>query len=132
MKKQIRFIALAVALSGVAALNVKVALAAKKTYDLTLSRIGTLDEDPEGGINKDEHGVSDCDIYKYNREQAESYVIQVVTPGIKAKGGFSYKGRWIQIGLEVSINATVGFPDCKDSKPNCCLKSHLEKGLQYY
>lgn len=54
MKKQIKIIALMITLSGVAALNVKVALATRSTYDLTMSRIGVLDKSREGSIDNDE------------------------------------------------------------------------------
>lgn len=135
MKKGIKIIVLTIVLGAVAALNVKVVLDTNKSYDLTMANIEAISGE-HGDGNKDEvpniGDVSKCDIFIYNREQAETYVSQTITQSMKAKGKITYRGRSIELGVGVAVGATIGIPDCEESKPNCCIKSHIEKSPKYY
>lgn len=131
MKKNILYVIFVLTLCVVAVLNVKIVQTENKSYDLSMVSIEAI-SNGGNGENGDGETVSDCDIFKYNREQAEGYKDVVITTEIKTNGGLFFAGRWVKIGAGVSIKGTVGIPECKDRKPNCCLKSHIEKSVKYY
>lgn len=75
--------------------------------------------------------VTDCDIYKYNRNQAETKVMGTVRSD--AGGGFyiEYNGKRITLGLDAKAGQTAQICICMDSKDNCCAKSWLDNPVKY-
>lgn len=76
-------------------------------------------------------GVEDCDIYKYNRNQAEAAEIAVVQWSMSAGYYVEVRGRKISLGAEAKLNGAVRVFICIDSQGNCCAKSWILKPVEY-
>nr|WP_320058903.1 NVEALA domain-containing protein [uncultured Bacteroides sp.] len=90
--------------------------------DLVMANVEAL-ADPE-----QDEGVSDCDIFIYNRNAKEDYKDSRFTGKAGADGYVVFAGRKFGpfgAGAEVSFTYKSGY--CPSSKGNCCLKSHVGK-----
>ena len=76
-------------------------------------------------------GVEDCDIFLYNRNEAEASEITK----IQAEGGFkffvSWNGEKVGVGMDAVIGTSVKYYYCKESDGNCCVKTWIEKEIEY-
>lgn len=77
-------------------------------------------------------GVEDCDIYKYNRNQAESKEIKPVQGNISTGFYIMFNGRRIDLGASMQIGTSVQVCVCIDSRGNCCAKSWLNNPIKYW
>lgn len=76
--------------------------------------------------------VEDCDIFLYNRNEAETSKTGTVKSHFF--GGFYtvIDGVEIDLGIQAGGSGSVKIYDCKESTGNCCLKAWLEKPPYYY
>ena len=76
-------------------------------------------------------GVEDCDIFLYNRNEAETSGIAK----IQSEGGFkffvSWNGEKVGVGMDATIGTCIKYYYCKESDGNCCVKTWIEKEIEY-
>lgn len=77
------------------------------------------------------NSVADCDVYVYNRGYMESYKDVQIDADAEAKGFIEVIGRIVNLGASARIGGWVRIPYCESSSNNCCIKSHIEKPVQY-
>lgn len=135
MKKKIVFIAFALIVSGVAALNVKTVLNAKNSYDLTLASIEAMGENTDGGGGGgDEYDPSGGGIDTQEEcRKMKGYWNMALT--IAQSGQSETKcevdGKLSLFGAEVSFSCKKGKTyvvfwtsySCTGSMGNCCIPS---------
>jgi hypothetical protein len=85
-----------------------------------------------GGGSDNGGGVDQCDIFQYNRNYMEAWDPIELIVNVQGIATLTWRGVTYTI-FKVGVGATVTVraPICKSSPGNCCIKTHIDKPIQY-